>query len=418
MESVDQHFPNRAEAASRRRASQQVGVITACVIAGILSGCTRAPVPRLFPVKHGENTDYIDSLGKVGFSVKGDGGRFSEGFAPVNVWKKCCTDPLWGYVDESGKFVVLPQFDDAAEFSEGVAAVILGERVGYIDHGGKLAIPYTNASICGASYPKGEDLVSERGPQGRTPGSLFSFHDGLAAACLAADKLFFIDRTGKVAVGGPFAAAAPFSDGMAVVLDKLPTKPSETECFYIDKKGNRLPSHFSLCGQFSEGMAPVVVGNRWGYVDHSGKLVIPAQYFRATYFSEGLAPVAIAQDKVLKWGFIDHAGKFVISAQYDTVGHFSEGLAVVGVSRMWNGLQCETNLGYVDKTGKPAVTPQFNSFAGEFHGGVAQVQKSYVKSDSTGCSRQPSSGGWIATSGKYISQQIWLDDAGRYVPQQ
>jgi len=53
-------------------------------------------------------------------------GPFSEGLAAVEVgqdkgWK-------WGYIDNSGSFVIAPQFDYADGFSEGLAAVRLGDE--------------------------------------------------------------------------------------------------------------------------------------------------------------------------------------------------------------------------------------------------------------------------------------------------
>jgi hypothetical protein len=42
---------------------------------------------------------------------------------------------------------------------------------------------------------------------------------------------------------------------------------------------------------FSEGLAAVQQGGKWGFVDHQGRLVIPARYDRVKRFSEGLAIV-------------------------------------------------------------------------------------------------------------------------------
>jgi hypothetical protein len=45
---------------------------------------------------------------------------------------------LWGYVDESGNFVIQPAFKQVCEFSHGVAAVIKGESIGLIDTQGNM----------------------------------------------------------------------------------------------------------------------------------------------------------------------------------------------------------------------------------------------------------------------------------------
>ena len=70
-------------------------------------------------------------------------GPFSDGLAAVEVgedkgWK-------WGYIDTSGDFRIVPQFDAADAFSEGLAAVRLGDEKtglwGFIDRTGDFVIP-------------------------------------------------------------------------------------------------------------------------------------------------------------------------------------------------------------------------------------------------------------------------------------
>ena len=49
------------------------------------------------------------------------------------------------------------------------------------------------------------------------------------------------------------------------------------------------------------------VGLKWGFIDRTGKTVIPPIYDFATSFQSGLAAVKIAD----KRGYIDHEGNFV-----------------------------------------------------------------------------------------------------------
>jgi hypothetical protein len=42
---------------------------------------------------------------------------------------------------------------------------------------------------------------------------------------------------------------------------------------------------------FSEGLATVELGNKWGFINRSGKMVINPQFDFADSFSEGLAKV-------------------------------------------------------------------------------------------------------------------------------
>ncbi len=97
-------------------------------------------------------------------------------------------------------------------------------------------------------------------------------------------------------------------------------------------------------GTFSEGLAPVKVGGKWGFIDKTGKQIIPCLYDYAwllslnSSFNEGLASVYVGG----KWGFINKTGEQIIPCLYDYADSFSEGLASVYVGGKW---------GFVDKYG-------------------------------------------------------------------
>jgi hypothetical protein len=52
---------------------------------------------------------------------------------------------------------------------------------------------------------------------------------------------------------------------------------------------------------------PIKQVDRWGFVDQTGKLVIPPRFLNAGNFSEELAAVEVCSG----WGYIDRSGKFV-----------------------------------------------------------------------------------------------------------
>lgn len=62
----------------------------------------------------------------------------------------------WGFVNNDGKTVIEPKFDEAMSFSNGLAAVRSGDKWGFIDDSGELVIDYkysdggyfTNNGIC------------------------------------------------------------------------------------------------------------------------------------------------------------------------------------------------------------------------------------------------------------------------------
>ncbi len=117
---------------------------------------------------------------------------------------------------------------------------------------------------------------------------------------------------------------------------------------------------FDKVGQFSESLAPVRIGNKWGFIDYTGTFVIPLQFEDAHSFSEGLAAVKVKN----KWGYIDPTGKIVIQPRFDETKSFSEGLAAVKIGGKW---------GYVDKTGKIAIRLRFND-ADSFSEDLAVVE--------------------------------------------
>src|SRR3954447_13271666 len=55
--------------------------------------------------------------------------------------------------------------------------------------------------------------------------------------------------------------------------------------------------------------------NLFGFIDRTGKVVIPLQFDNALPFSDGLAPVWIGGGT--QWGYIDRTGKKVIQPQFE-----------------------------------------------------------------------------------------------------
>ena len=64
----------------------------------------------------------------------------------------------------------------------------------------------------------------------------------------------------------------------------------------------------------------VRLDKKYGFIDKTGKEVIPIKYDNAWGFSEELANVRLNN----KWGFIDKTGKEVTPIKYDDASSFSE----------------------------------------------------------------------------------------------
>jgi hypothetical protein len=116
----------------------------------------------------------------------------------------------------------------------------------------------------------------------------------------------------------------PFSDGLT------PVHSDEKDKYGFVNKELKLiiPIGFKYACSFSEGLA-VVQNNdgSWGYVNTSGKLVIPYDYSnRPSRFSSGLAKVLNSERR---FGYINKVNKLVIPAKYETATHFYKGYALV-----------------------------------------------------------------------------------------
>src|SRR5258705_7792584 len=159
----------------------------------------------------------------------------------------------------------------------------------------------------------------------------------------------------RIVINPQFDEADSFSEGLAAIR-------AGAKYGYIDKQGTIvIKPQFDFAGLFSEGLAGVGIGSKVGYIDKQGNFVITPPFAIANLFSfsEGLAAVRVGEFLTGKWGYIDKQGKVVIKPQFDSVGPFSDGLAVAGVDDKWR---------YIDQQGQFVIKPQFTS-AGSFSDG-------------------------------------------------
>lgn len=255
----------------------------------------------------------------------------------------------WGYIDKTGRLVIPFKFDGAKDFSEGLAAVLIKEKYGYIDTSGHLVIP-----------PRFEWA--------------FHFSSGMALVILRSyrhgsifmNQLGYIDQSGKVAIRlkEPLDSRSLRIDYPDLLFSEgLVGAARQDKYGFMDKTGRLvIPARFSNVQPFSEGLAAVSINGQYGYIDRSGKMVIPPQFTEAGPFSDGLAEA----EKEKQRGYIDKTGNFVISgSEFKVTRRFSEGLAAaMGENEKY---------GFIDKTGKFIIPPQFQR-VGDFFEGLAAVQ--------------------------------------------
>jgi hypothetical protein len=264
-------------------------------------------IDDLAPVRIGRKWGYVDTLGRMVIEPHfQSAGEFHEGLARIHLWSKVqCTSGSFtsddapfhafhlfegdksdlvscfpqggrfGYIDKTGKVVIAPQFFDAQDFAEGLAAVGFEEA-----RGGKYG---------------------------------------------------YIDRAGQIVIAPRFHQARSFSEGLAAVETSARVVGKQVVDIawgFIDKEGAlKISDKYNFAGNFSEGLARVAIqlGVSMGYVNRDGKMVIPARFTRAQDFSDGLA--AVCSDKCF---YIDQSGSAVLTTVH-AFWPFSDGLAVKGL---------------------------------------------------------------------------------------
>jgi len=103
-----------------------------------------------------------------------------------------------------------------------------------------------------------------------------------------------------------------------------------------------LPGNEELYGAFAD--------QKYGFVNQSGKLIIPCQFDTINKFSEGLAGI---KSNGL-WGFVNREGAIAITPQFDEVGQFRRGLAIV---------KKEGKSNIIDKTGNILLPEYYNQIS-------------------------------------------------------
>lgn len=163
-------------------------------------------------------------------------------------------------------------------------------------------------------------------------------------------------KTGKEIIPPTYLAINEFSEGLAwVQLDR--------KGGYIDTTGKVvIPIAYDAYGignDFYEGTVVVAKDGKYGVIDKTGKTLVPFEYQSIGEFSEGLASVGLVD----KFGFVDKSGKEIIPAKYDNVQRFENGFAKVSVAYKW---------GKIDKNGKEIIAVKYDDIQ-DFHNGLACV---------------------------------------------
>lgn len=162
-----------------------------------------------------------------------------------------------GYIDETGKWIISPSYEEAMPFYDGMARVKVRDKYGYINsNGGFIIMP---------KY-KWLDL----------------FYEDLATASLSGSRLGYIDKKGNWIIEPIFERANEFSDGLAAVEIDLKTG-------YINHEGEfEIVPQFYAGDSFKKGVAfaKEELGGLWGLIDKKGNWIHEPRFKKYSSFDE------------------------------------------------------------------------------------------------------------------------------------
>lgn len=267
----------------------------------------------------------------------------------------------WGYINTKGDFVIKDQFRNCHAFSDDGFAPIYDKKrktFFFID-------------------PTGKELETEA--KEFKLKNIFgfgtkSFKDGIVGVEVG-KKWGYLDTKGKLVIPPKYEVANVFSKGFATVR-------SDRKWLIVNQAGEEIAfsDNVTDANKFSEGLAPIRIGDNWGFASTDGSVAIKPIFKSVGYFNNGLAWAKTEEGTV---GFIDSKGNWLIKPKYEAAKEFSnDGLARVKSAGSWI---------FVDKSGSELNVPPADSF-GDFENGLA-----YVKSNDKV--------GFIDKTGKVVIEQ-------------
>lgn len=241
--------------------------------------------------------------------------KFQNGLLLVKIGEK------WGYMNAEGKMAIQAIYDDGNDFNSGFAAVKKGTKILLIDTKGNEIEPAVAAM------------------------DIKDFTEGLAPIRTMDKKFGFVNGEGELVIPAQFESVGYFSDGLAWA------KTADKKLGYIDKNGKWvIEPKFEAGKEFDaeSGLARVKQGDQWVYVNKEGKITTISDTESWGDFSEGLAE---GKKGALR-GFYDHKGTWVIKPQFEDVRKFQNGYAPAKLNGKW---------GIIDKSGKWVVEAKFDA---------------------------------------------------------
>jgi hypothetical protein len=273
---------------------------------------------------------------------------------------------LYGYKDDQGQVVIRPVYDGAENFKNDVAVVQMGYLYGLIGPAGNIILPLEFDDV-------------------------YTYKSGWVTARKKKIEYLFTSAGEEVLQLSDVIYWYPPEEGIIRVK-------RQTGWGCINLMGEMLiPFRYTSLGPCCNGWLSFYEDGRWGWLDHHGKIVMPAMFLEVGIWSsdfwwsrgkdgytlydftgrivkdEGWLKILLPRNGVAAvktvagWKYVDeHFSTLLqLAPLYEWVEHFSEGLAAVKHAGAW---------GFIDPDGKEVIPPAYRNVR-MFNEGLAAVQK-------------------------------------------
>lgn len=284
---------------------------------------------EILPFVKGDKVGIVSSSGKV---------LIPPTFQQVEISKKSfgishikVSDSLgnWGFINKHGDYTIDTKFRFANDFSEGIAFVCENnEPLKAINENGETlfvlegisAVSKFNEGLAAFQKSRRYGFLNSKGDIEIIPQFLMAgdFSSGLASVqCYdcpnypdSFGKWGFIDKSGKFIIKPKYSRVFDFtSEGTIARLDG--------DYYLINKIGTELLLEgFEEVHPFFGGLARFKKNGKYGFINSSGKEIIPPIFKLAKDFRGKYAVVSIDGNE---WGIIDLAGKMVVNPTFDEI---------------------------------------------------------------------------------------------------
>ena len=267
--------------------------------------CKINSYPAFINTKTGRSYGYINNTGKFiiepKFSTAEDFNN--DSLAIISI------ENYFGVINTKNEFIVYPIYDFLRPFVENRAIYTLGNVMGVLSEDGSLITtkPYSFIN----NYSNSFALVS-------------SYND-------SDNSLYgYIDIDGDEAIKPKFLSATDFKDGYALIQD--------TDNLYkvIDKSGEIYTTfNYGYVGNYNEGIFTFSkeIGGPLGYVTLEGTVIIEPQFTSAGPVEDGFMIVSNSSNFIGNYGVINLSSQTIYPLTFNSIKYLGKNRFALGLSR-------------------------------------------------------------------------------------